>query len=118
MLTVKFGLLSTACAVNIEITSQLQSDPNSEEWDVDNVDWGSVANEIPDELVDGAIAEHEEITTGDWADDIDWENLEENASEVEVDAVTETETSETGSNAITSVAITMTSLVLSTIMLV
>ena len=118
MLPVKFGLLSAACAVSIEITSQLQSDPNSEEWDVENVDWGSVVNEIPDELVDGAVAEHEEITTGDWAGDIDWENLEENAPEVEADAVIETETLETGSNAITSAAIAMTSLVLSTIMLV
>ena len=118
MLSVKFSLLSAACAVSIEITNQLQSDPNPVELDVENIDWGSVETEIPDDLVDGAADENEVIATGDWTGDVDWENLEENAPEVISDYQTETEALETGSNAITSVAIAMTSLVLSTIMLV
>ena len=119
MLPVKFGLLSAACAVSIEITGQLQSDP--EVWNVDDIDWGSDI-EIPDDLLEDAeattavIEGHEEITTvGDWADDIDWDSLEEEQPPKESDY--ETESSEAESNAITSVAIAMTSLVLSSIML-
>ena len=118
MLPVKFGLLSAACAVSIEITGQLQSDP--EDWNVDDIDWGSDI-EIPDELLEDAeattavIEGHEEITTvGDWADDIDWDSLEEEQPPKESD---DSESTEAESNAITSVAIAMTSLVLSSIML-